>query len=240
MRRPILPTLLAALIAFGAAFGLARADTLPLPASLIALDSSAGESLFFAAKETKAYFPLSIHFVSQINPAFCGPASISMVLNALNVPRPPSPMTVGLGLYDQDNVFTAKTDSVKTKADVEKGGMTLDQLGGILAAHDLKVEVHHAADSSVDAFRQAATAELAGTDRYVLVNYLRSALGQQTGGHISPLAAYDAATDRVLILDVSRYKYPPVWVKTADLFAAMNTPDSDAGNLTRGYVIAGK
>jgi len=232
--------ILSLLIAFGAAAGIARADTLPVPVNLVALDSSAGESLFFSAKETKAYFPLSMHFVSQANPAFCGPASISMVLNALGVPRPPSPMTIGLGLFDQDNVFTAKTDLVKTKAEVEKGGMTLDQLGGILAAHDLKVEVHHAADVSLDAFRQAATAELVGTDRYVLVNYLRSALGQQTGGHISPLAAYDAATDRFLILDVSRYKYPPVWVKTADLFAAMNTPDSDAANLTRGYVVVGR
>jgi hypothetical protein len=236
MRRLILSLVLA----FGAALGTAHADTLPVPANLVALDSSQGESLFFSAKETKAYFPLSMHFVSQVNPAFCGPASISMVLNALGVPRPPSPMTIGLGLFDQDNVFTPKTDLVKTKADVEKGGMTLDQLGGILAAHDLKVEVHHAADSSVDAFRQAAMAELAGTDRYVLVNYLRSALGQQTGGHISPLAAYDETTDRFLILDVSRYKYPPVWVKTADLFAAMKTPDSDAANLTRGYAIVGK
>lgn len=236
MRRLILSLL----VAFGAGFGVARGDTLPVPANLVALDSSAGESLFFSAKETKAYFPLSMHFVSQVNPAFCGPASISMVLNALGVPRPPSPMTIGLGLFDQDNVFTDKTELVKKKADVEKGGMTLDQLGGFLAAHDLKVEVHHAADSSIATFRQAAIAELGGTDRYVLVNYLRSALGQQTGGHISPLAAYDEATDRFLILDVSRYKYPPVWVKTADLFAAMNTPDSDAGNLTRGYVIVGK
>ena len=44
-------------------------------------------------------------------------------------------------------------------------------------------------------------------------------------GHISPLAAYDADTDRFLILDVSRFKYPPVWVGTAELFTAMNTTD---------------
>lgn len=237
---PIRRLILAALLAFGAGLTLACADTLPLPAGLIALDSSEGEHLLFTAKETKAYFPLSIHFVTQVNPAFCGPPSISMVLNALGVPRPPSPLTVGLGMFDQDNVFTPKTDAIKMKADVERSGMTLDQLGGILAAHDLKVEVHHAADSSVDAFRQAATTELAGADRFVLVNYLRSAIGQQTGGHISPLAAYDAATDRFLILDVSRYKYPPVWAKTADLFAAMNTPDSAANNLSRGYVIVGR
>jgi len=229
MRRLIL----AALVALSAGLTVARADTLPLPAGLIALDSGEGEHLLFTANETKPYFPLSMHFVTQVNPAFCGPASISMVLNALGVPRRPSPLTTGLGLFDQENLFTPKTDVIKTKANVEKGGMTLDQLGGILAAHDLKVEVHHAADSSRDAFRRAATAELEGSDRFVLLNYLRSALGQQTGGHISPLAAHDAATDRFLILDVSRYKYPPVWVKTADLFAAwtlrIRTPATSRG-----------
>jgi hypothetical protein len=52
----------------------------------------------------------------------------------------------------------------------------------------------------------------------VIVNYLRKAIGQEKGGHISPLAAYDAETDRFLILDVSRYKYPPV---LGDGFAAL-------------------
>ena len=47
------------------------------------------------------------------------------------------------------------------------------------------------------------------------MNYLRKAIGQERGGHISPLAAYDAKSDRFLILDVARYKYPPVWVKAS-------------------------
>jgi hypothetical protein len=71
----------------------------------------------------------------------------------------------------------------------------------------------------------------------VLVNYLRKTLGEETGGHISPLAAYDAKADRFLILDVARYKYPPVWVKTADMFGAMNTPDAANNNKTRGFVL---
>ena len=71
----------------------------------------------------------------------------------------------------------------------------------------------------------------------MIVNYLRKAIGQQTGGHISPLAAYDAKVDRFLILDVARYKYPPVWVKTSDLFDAMNTTDAANDNKTRGYVL---
>jgi len=56
-------------------------------------------------------------------------------------------------------------------------------------------------------------------------------------GHISPLGAYDGDTDKFLILDVARYKYPPVWVKAAVLFGAMNTADSDNNNRTRGYVL---
>ena len=71
----------------------------------------------------------------------------------------------------------------------------------------------------------------------MIVNYLRKALGQEIGGHISPLGAYDEKSDRFLILDVARYKYPPVWVTASDLFDAMNTPDSDNGDKTRGYVL---
>jgi hypothetical protein len=236
MRR-IVPLLILALCS---SLSLARAETLPLPPGLIALDSSEGERLLFDAEATKAYFPLSLHFVTQENPAFCGPASIAIVLNALGVPREPSDATAGFGMFDQDNIFDARTEAVKARAEVERGGMTLDQLGGFLVAHDLKIEVHHAADSSLDAFRKVAVQELGGKDRFVLVNYLRSALGQKTGGHISPVAAYDVDTDRFLILDVSRYKYPPIWVEAAALFAAMNTTDADNDDQTRGFVVVSR
>jgi hypothetical protein len=113
-------------------------------------------------------------------------------------------------------------------------------LGGFLAAYNLHVDVVHAADSSLDASRSAAVAALEDDNRFVLVNYLRKAIGQEAGGHISPLAAYDADTDRFLILDVSRYKYPPVWVEASALFGAMGTTDSDADNKTRGYVLVGR
>jgi len=119
-------------------------------------------------------------------------------------------------------------------------GMTLDQLGGLLSLHPLTIEVHHAADGGLDAFRTTARDYLAAKDHFVIVNYLRKAIGQQTGGHISPLAAYDAKVDRFLILDVARYKYPPVWVTASDLFDAMNTTDASNDNKTRGYVLISK
>jgi hypothetical protein len=218
----------------------ARAETLPLPDGLIALDTPEGEALLIGAEARRDYFPLAMHFVTQVNPAFCGPASISMVLNALNVPRPASDLTIGLGMFDQANVFNARTEAVKPETEILEGGITLDQLAGMLEAHDLKVQVRHAEDIDLETFRNQAAAVLADSFRFVLVNYLRSAIGQETGGHISPLAAYDADTDRFLILDVSRYKYPPIWVSASALFDAMNTPDADAGGASRGYVVVGR
>ena len=61
---------------------------------------------------------------------------------------------------------------------------------------------------------------------YVIVNVYRSKMHEHKGGHMSPLAAYDKRTDRFLFMDVSRYKYPPVWVKTQDLWNVMNTKDN--------------
>ena len=81
---------------------------------------------------------------------------------------------------------------------------------------------------------------MATPGQYVIINYLRKAIGQEKGGHISPLAAYDVETDRFLILDVARYKYPPVWVKASELFDSMNTQDSDNENKTRGFVLISK
>lgn len=225
-----------------ACFTVAQAETMPLPDSLIGLTSPEGQSLLMGAEASNDYFPLSIHFTTQVNPAYCGPATIAMVLNALNVPRPASKMTLGLGMFDQENIFTPAAAEVKPAKSIVSPpyGMTLNELGGVLAAHDLKVDVVHASDSDLDTFRAVAVAHLRDDDTFVLVNYLRKSIGQEKGGHISPLGAYDEDTDRFLILDVSRYKYPPVWVEAATLFDAMNTVDSDNAGKTRGYVSVGR
>lgn len=213
-----------------------RADTLPVPPNLIVFDSAEGEKLLLGAEATKAYFALSQQFVTQQNQAFCGVASLVMVLNALKMPAPTSGDLAPFSAFDQSNIFNPRTEAVLPRTTIEENGMTLDQLGALAKAVGLKAEVHHAADSNLDEFRQHARTRLETAGQYVIVNYLRSALGQQKYGHISPLAAYDADSDRFLILDVSRYKYPPVWVTASELFAAMNTPDKDNGNRSRGFV----
>jgi len=218
----------------------ARTETLPLPGSLTDLGSDEGERFLLESSALAAYFPIADNFVTQKTQAYCGVASIVMVLNAVGAPAPSTPEYLPYHTFTQDNVLDERTEAVLPQAVLAKQGMTLDQLGGLLALHPVTIEVHHAADGGLDAFRTTARDYLAAKDHFVIVNYLRKAIGQQTGGHISPLAAYDAKADRFLILDVARYKYPPVWVKTADMFAAMNTPDAVNDNKSRGFVLVSK
>lgn len=218
----------------------ASAELLPLPDQLVGFDTDAGAQLLFHADATKAYFPLSSQFVTQATQSYCGVASLVMVLNSLKMAAPPSDVLKPFSAFDQVNFFTDRTEAVRPRADIEQRGMTLDQLGGLARAWGADAVVHHAADSNLAEFRDLASKALATTDQYVVVNFLRSAIGQQKFGHISPLAAYDSDTDRFLVLDVARYKYEPFWVTAGDLFAAMNTTDSDNADRTRGFVIVGR
>lgn len=234
---PLRSVLLAVLGLFTA---VAQAQTLPLPDNLIDLRSHQGEDLLRESDAYEAFVPLSVNFVTQENQAFCGVASIVMVLNAMQLPAPSVPAYDPYHTFTQDNFLNEKTEAILPREVLSNQGMTLDQIGALLATQPVKVEVHHAADSNLDAFRKVARDYLGAEGRFVIVNYLRKAIGQEKGGHISPLAAYDAETDRFLILDVSRYKYPPVWVMASQLFDAMNTTDSDNQNKTRGFVLVMK
>ena len=229
--------LAAASLGFALAATGVRAETLPLPANLVDFRSPDGEKLLRESGPSEAFFPLIANFVTQKTLGHCGIASIVMVLNALQLPAPSVPEYKPYRIFTQDNFFSDATERILPVAVFMKQGTTLDQLGGLLALYPLKVEVHHAADTSLDAFRAGARDHLARKDHFVLVNYLRKAMGQEIGGHISPLASYDADTDRFLILDVARYKYPPVWVTASDLFNAMNTIDADNEDKTRGFVL---
>jgi hypothetical protein len=220
--------------------GTASGQTLPLPQNLINLNSDQGAALLHDSEALQSYWPLSIQFVTQQNQAFCGVASIVMVLNALGVPAPTTPEFDPYKTFTQDNVFTPATEKVLPQETLRKMGMTLDQIGGFLGTYGISARVHHAADSSLQEFRKSAIEYLGSPNHHVIVNYLRKSIGQEKGGHISPLAAYDADTDRFLLLDVARYKYPPVWISASELFNAMNTTDSDNQNRSRGFVLVSR
>ncbi len=216
------------------------AQTLPLSPQLVPFSSSDGERLLIESTARQDYFLLSNQFVTQINQAYCGVASSVMVLNALGLPAPESSQYKPFHVFTQENFFDrAETKKVVAPDLVSKRGMTLAQLGDLLTSHGAKVQVYYGSDVGLDRFRSLLVQNLSKRDNFAIVNYLRKTIGQERGGHISPIAAYNQRTDRFLILDVSRYKYPPVWVKAVDLLQAIKTVDPDSGK-TRGFVLVSK
>jgi hypothetical protein len=205
------------------AFRAPAVDPLPLPAHLVSLTALEGHRLLAEGAIRADYPSLSAAFESQRRPAFCGVASSVAVLNAL---RPSGPRLT------QATFFT----DWPTELHVTFTGMTLHELGELLREHGAEADVVHAGDTDLDAFRLRASENLGRAGDYVLVNYQRASLGQREGGHISPLAAYSAATDRFLILDVAATRYPPVWASAVDLWNAMNSLDHTSGR-TRGFVV---
>ena len=210
-------------------------SNLAIHPSLISLDSDDGRRLLWESRAREDFIPLSSYFTTQKSLAYCGVASGTMVLNGLPVDRPASEHHHPYRLFTQENFFSDATDRAVDRSSVARSGMTLRELGDVMGTFPVKVEVTHAAESSVASFREEAVRTLRDRDSYLIVNYLRKAIHQETGGHFSPVAAYHQGEDRFLILDVARYKYPPVWVKAEVLWDAMVAVDSSSGK-SRGYL----
>ncbi|MFT6397530.1 MAG: hypothetical protein ACJAYU_002284 [Bradymonadia bacterium] len=202
------------------------AALLPVLEPLVALNTEAGQQLLADADADADYVALMEVFEAQQYRSYCGVATSVMVLGA-----------IGVDGVNQDNFFEP-TAEVAPQVQVLFGGMNLQTLAALLRVHGEEVTAEHGGDITVDEFRAAIVENLGQAGDYVAVNYLRAAIGQETGGHISPLGAYDAETDQVLVLDVAAHKYPSVWVSVQGLYDAINTVDSDGG-ATRGVVFVG-
>jgi hypothetical protein len=200
---------------------------LPLAPDLIDATAPTGEQMFVRTSIKTDYQQLVPEFVGQSRRGFCGVASSVAVINATLHPQP---------RLTQETLFTPGAAAVRSELAVSFGGLTLEQLAGVMRAHGLRVEVVHADHSTPEFFRNVARDTLAEPLVFLVVNYDRPTLGQEGPGHISPVGAYDPETDRLLILDVAAYKYPFTWVPVAKLWNAMNTIDSDSGQ-ARGYLL---
>lgn len=108
-------------------------------------------------------------------------------------------------------------------------------LAGLLESRGLEVRKLHGDELSLEEFRELVKSNLSREGDYLLVNYQREVLGQSRVGHISPVGAYNAAGDQLLIMDTADNKYPYTWVPLASLYDAMQPKDSASGR-ARGLV----
>jgi hypothetical protein len=230
---------------------------------LIGWDTGEGRKRLARSAYKSDFFQLADNFQPQANPLYCGIASSVIVLNAMRLNRNAVPSQRSLEVevprdlgggrlqyreYSQMTLLGERTEPVKPRAVIElknagdgegkiSPGLTLGQLKGILEAYDARVALHYAnADSedAVAAFRKDLMAVLADSVRFMVVNFKGKAMGTSTGGHISPVAAYDEQTDSVLVLDVAGHRNPWYWVPVAHLHGAMHTLD---GKHYRGYLV---
>jgi hypothetical protein len=244
---------------------LSLAPAAPPPAgALIPFASPESEKRLARAAAKVDFFRLANHFESQQNLGYCGPASATIVLNALRaddatVTKPRDPglfpaeyrkmlppgMDPVFARYTQSTFFDEQTTGVKTrdqffgkpKAPGAKPspGLELREFHGILRAHGLDAELRVADDKLTDdVIRKELVANLSTPDDFVVVNFFRPVLGQQGGGHFSPLGAYDKKSDSFLLLDVNPNGHTWVWVPAPLLIKAMRTADVTEN---RGYVL---
>lgn len=196
---------------------------LPLPEGLVAIDTDTGRALLKSSDFAVDYSVLEKTWEAQQLITYCGVASGVTVVNALGQSA------------DQFSFFNESTDSVRSRVDVTFGGMSLPNLAGLLEARGLEVSTVHGDELSLEEFRDLVKSNLSRQGDYLLVNYQREVLRQGRVGHISPVGAYNAAGDQMLILDTAGYKYPYTWVPLTSLYEAMQEKDAASGR-TRGFV----
>lgn len=224
-------------------------------------DSSEGIQRLSQAAVKQDFFALAPQFEGQSNKVYCGIASATIVLNALRLHenKPIQPDTSSIA--DEDRAWFPKKDgwlpfwdrytqnsvvaySSKPRIEIfgkpdaagaqSDYGLHLDDERRLLTNAGLRVNAVSVNDlGQQDKMKKEIIAALEQPDAFVIVNFLRSAIGQKGDGHFSPLGAYDAKSDSFLMIDVSNTQHPWVWVDSQTLFKGMHTLD---GQQYRGYL----
>ncbi len=187
---------------------------------------------YFASTKQTDFWKLNSFYVPQHNPKACSTASVLAVLNALNPPK----------AADQKNMTAEDLFKQSPALGVAVGpkgkGQALDDLKknlGFLfmrsdAPYSLEVVRFDGKDAKAEheKLKKILTDNEKNPDDFIIANFLQAELtGDPEGvGHISPIGAFDAEKDRVLVLDVDREWYQPYWVSSETLMKGLNAVDS--------------
>ncbi|KAI3448796.1 hypothetical protein Pfo_005461 [Paulownia fortunei] len=208
---------------------------LPSPPA-IEFSSPEGKKLFAEALHNgnmEGFFKLISHFQTQSEPAYCGLASLAMVLNALAID--PCRKWKGPWRWFDETML----DCCEPLEKVRVKGISFGKVICLAHCAGANVEAFRTDQSSIDEFRKYVMVCSTSDDCHVISSYTRKAFKQTGTGHFSPIGGYHAESDMVLILDVARFKYPPHWVPLSLLWEAMDTVDEATG-LRRGFMLVSR
>ncbi|KAF9191640.1 hypothetical protein BGZ50_009270 [Haplosporangium sp. Z 11] len=177
----------------------------------------------------EGYFSLVGNFTTQSEPAFCGPSSLAMVLNSLEVD--PQRQWKGAWRWYSDELLQccAPVEQVKAK------GITFNQFA-CLSKCNCDVQVRRANQVSLEQFKQDLEMVCSRDDIHMVVSFSRKSLGQTGDGHFSPIGGYVPKAGMVLVLDTARFKYPSYFVSVERLWKSLFPIDVETG-ASRGYFL---
>ncbi|XP_021888573.1 glutathione gamma-glutamylcysteinyltransferase 1-like [Carica papaya] len=205
---------------------------LPSPPA-IDFASSEGKQLFIEAIQDgtmEGFYRLISFFQTQSEPAYCGLASLSMVLNALAID--PGRKWKGPWRWFDESML----DCCEPLEKVKEKGISFGKLVCLAHCAGAKVEAFRTNHSTIDNFRSHVLRCSISDDCHVISSYHRGTFKQTGTGHFSPIGGYHAKRDMALILDVARFKYPPHWVPLTLLWEAMDSVDGTTEQ-RRGFML---
>lgn len=208
---------------------------LPSPPA-IEFASAEGKKLFSEALQNgtmEGFFKLISYFQTQSEPAYCGLASLSMVLNALAID--PGRKWKGPWRWFDESMLDCCEPLEKVKAE----GITFGKVACLAHCAGANVQAIRTSQGTLEDFRQHVIRCTSSDDCHVITSYNRKAFGQTGTGHFSPIGGYHKGSDMALILDTARFKYPPHWVPLQLLWEAMNYEDPATG-YPRGFMLISK
>ncbi|OMP11135.1 Phytochelatin synthase [Corchorus olitorius] len=194
------------------------------------------EQLFteaLAGGTAEGFFKLISYYQTQSEPAYCGLATLAIVLNALAID--PGRTWKGPWRWFDDSML----DCCEPLEKIKTQGITFGKVACLAVCNGAQVETFRADQSCLEDFRKHVISCTSSDDCHLIVSYHRAAFKQTGTGHFSPIGGYHAGKDMVLILDVARFKYPPHWVPLPLLWEGMNTIDKATGH-HRGFMVISK
>ena len=192
-------------------------------------------------QEAADYWALSPYYIAQQDPGACIIASFTMTLNAL---RANDKLTASDALITQSTLLKTMVKEPAAKRFYVDHGKTviLSEMVGLfqkaaneLIHKNLKAEgivVENDDQPTRDKVEKILIENEKSARTFVIANFLQSEYtGDPEGkvGHAAPVAGYDAAQKRVLILDPDREYYEPYWVSLNTFVKGLATLDKDAG-----------
>jgi hypothetical protein len=225
-------------------YGTFRPSTFPpYQTVLVPWNSPEGIARLARSPARSPFFSLAHFYQAQLSPVYCGVASAVMALNALRCPKGKAPLDESMKVvipetgeaipfraYSQLSFLCDKTEKVKPRKVIEyeekdasgkfRPGLSLTELRDLLRAHGAEAEAEFASDNQEARFRTLLT-ETSSMGVFGIIHFRCDLLGGVSRGHISPLGAWDAESDTVLVMDVASHKTPWYWAPVAPLFAAM-------------------